>query len=135
LLSTTADYLKFCQMLAAGGELDGVRILSRKTVELMSSNHLPDDGTLRDLAVPGTFGEVGFDGIGFGLTVAVGLEPTSTQVAGSSGEFMWGGAGSTVFWIDPVEHLTVVFMTQLFPSGSYNFREMLKTIVYGAVAD
>jgi len=135
LLSTTADYLRFCQMLLSGGELDGVRILSRKTVELMASNHLPGGGDMRQFAMPGSYGEVEFSGMGFGLTVSVAQGPAKTGVVGSKGEFMWGGAASTIFWIDPAEDLTVVFMTQFMPSGQFNFRGQLKSIVYGAFAD
>jgi CubicO group peptidase (beta-lactamase class C family) len=135
LVSTTPDYLRFCQMLLGGGELDGVRILGRKTVELMSANHLPGGADLRSFAVAGGYGEVGFDGMGFGLTVAVAKSPAETQVIGSAGEYMWGGAASTIFWVDPAEDMTVVFMTQLLPSGTFNFRGQLKTLVYPAIAD
>lgn len=135
LVSTTADYVRFCRMLVNGGELDGRRILSRKTVELMATNHLPGGGQLSAFALPGAYGEVGFEGMGFGLTMAVGLGPAATQVVGSAGEFMWGGAASTIFWVDPAEELTVVFMTQLLPSGTFDFRGQLKTIVYGAIDD
>jgi CubicO group peptidase (beta-lactamase class C family) len=135
LLSTTSDYLRFCQMLLGGGEVDGVRILSRKTVELMASNHLPGGGDMREFALPGSYGEVEFAGMGFGLTVAVAQEPARTGVVGSAGEFMWGGAASTIFWVDPREDLTAVFMTQFLPSGTFNFRGQLKSIVYGALAD
>ena len=135
LVSTAADYLRFCQMLLNGGELDGVRILGRKTVELMTSNHLPADGELRSYALPGGYGEVGMDGMGFGLTVAVSQGPVETSVIGSRGEFMWGGAASTIFWVDPAEELIVIFMTQLIPSGTFNFRGQLKTIIYPAITD
>jgi CubicO group peptidase (beta-lactamase class C family) len=135
LVGTTADYTRFCQMLVNGGELDGKRILSRKTIELMASNHLPGGGELSQFAMPGGYGEVGFQGMGFGLTVAVGKGPAATGVVGSAGDFMWGGAASTIFWIDPAEDLFTVFMTQLIPSGTFNFRSQLKTIVYGAIAD
>jgi CubicO group peptidase (beta-lactamase class C family) len=135
LVSTIGDYLRFCQMLLDGGQLGGTRILGRKTVELMRTNHLPGGGQLRDFALPGGYGEVGFDGMGFGLTVAVGLGPAATQVIGSPGEFMWGGAASTIFWIDPAEDLAVVFMTQLIPSGTFNFRGQLKSLVYPAICD
>src|SRR5215469_1568115 len=100
LVSTTPDYLRFCQMLLGGGEVDGVRILGRKTVELMASNHLPGDGDLQSVAFPGGYGEVGFAGMGFGLTVAVAKAPALTQIIGSPGEFTWGGAASSVFWVD-----------------------------------
>ena len=135
LVSTTGDYLRFCQMLLGGGELDGVRILGRKTIELMTSNHLPGGGDLQSVALPGGYGEVGFPGMGFGLTVAVAMAPAATQVIGSPGEYMWGGAASTLFWVDPAEDLAVVFMTQLLPSGTFNFRGQLKALVYPALAD
>ncbi len=135
LVSTTVDYLRFCQMLLDGGELDGVRILGRKTVELMTSNHLAGDADLQSVVLPGGYGEVGFAGMGFGLTVAVAQAPTRTQIIGSPGEYMWGGAASTIFWVDPAEELIVVFMTQLLPSGTFNFRGQLKTLVYPAITD
>ena len=135
LVATTADYLRFAQMLCNGGELDGVRILGRKTVELMTTNHLPRGGELREFALPGSYGEVGFDGAGFGLTMAVSLGPVANQTIGTAGEFMWGGAASTSFWVDPTEQLVVVFMTQLMPSGTFNFRGQLKSLVYPAIVD
>ena len=135
LVGTMPDYLRFAQMLANGGELDGRRILSRKTVELIATNHLPGGGELADFALPGGYGEIGFAGAGFGLTVAVVKPPAETGVVGSPGEFMWGGAASTTFFVDPVEDLALVFMTQLLPSGTFNFRDQLKAIVYGAIAD
>jgi CubicO group peptidase (beta-lactamase class C family) len=135
LVSTTTDYLRFCQMLLGKGELEGVRILGRKTVELMTANHLPGDGDLQSVAMPGGYGEVGFDGMGFGLTVAVAKSPAATQVIGSAGEYMWGGAASTIFWVDPAEDMTVIFMTQFLPSGTFNFRGQLKTLVYSAITD
>jgi len=135
LVSTTGDYLRFCQLLLSGGELDGVRILGRKTVELMTANHLPGGQDLQPFALPGGYGEVGFAGMGFGLTVAVAKEPAATQVIGSPGEYMWGGAASTIFWVDPAEDLAVVFMTQLLPSGTFNFRGQLKALVYPAICD
>lgn len=135
LVATSEDYLRFCQMLLDGGEHQGARILGRKTVELMRTNHLPGNGQLADVALPGGYGEVGFEGMGFGLTVAVSQGPAATHAVGSPGEFMWGGAASTLFWIDPAEDLAVVFMTQLIPSGTFNFRGQLKSLVYGAIAD
>ncbi len=135
LVSTTADYLRFAQMLVQGGELDGVRVLAPRTVELMRTNHLPGGGDLNSVALPGGYGEVGFAGMGFGLTVAVSLGPAATGVVGSPGEFMWGGAASTSFWVDPVDEVVAVFMTQLLPSGTFNFRGQLKALVYGAMVD
>jgi len=134
LVSTTHDYVAFCHMLRNRGQLDGRRILGRKTLELMTANHLPGGATLADLAVGG-FGEAGFDGVGFGLGFAVGLGPAATSMAGSRGEFYWGGAASTAFWIDPVEDLFVVFMTQLLPSVAYPFRSQLRALVYQAIDD
>jgi CubicO group peptidase (beta-lactamase class C family) len=133
LVGSTADYVRFVTMLANGGTLDGARILSRKTLELMTCNHLPGDGEMADFALPTGYGEVGFAGNGFGLTVAVSKGPAASGVVGSVGEFMWGGAASTTFWVDPAERLGVVFMTQLLPSGTFNFRGQLKTLVYGAL--
>ena len=135
LIGTTHDYLRFCDMLLNGGQREGVRVLGPKTVELMASNHLPGGGDLRSVALPGGYGEVGFDGMGFGLTVAVSQGPVATGAAGSPGEYMWGGAASTAFWIDPVEELIVIFMTQLVPSGTFNFRGQLKSLVYGSIID
>jgi CubicO group peptidase (beta-lactamase class C family) len=135
LVSTMGDYLRFCKMLLGGGELDGVRVLGRKTVELMTANHLPGGGSMSDFALAGGYGEVGFDGMGFGLTMAVSKGPAATGVVGSPGEFMWGGAASTAFWVDPAEDLLVVFMTQFLPSGTFNFRGQLKTLVYQAIVD
>jgi CubicO group peptidase (beta-lactamase class C family) len=134
LVSTTADYLRFCRMLVGRGELEGHRILGRKTLELMTVNHLPGDADLTQLAVGG-FGEAGFTGVGFGLGFAVGMGPAATAMAGSAGEYYWGGAASTAFWIDPKEDLAVIFMTQLMPSASYPFRAQLRSLVYQALAD
>jgi CubicO group peptidase (beta-lactamase class C family) len=134
LVSTTRDYVAFCQMLANGGQLDGRRVLGHKTLELMTVNHLRGGATLQDMAVGG-FGEAGFEGVGFGLGFAVGLGPAATGMAGSGGEFYWGGAASTAFWIDPAEDLFVVFMTQLFPSIAYPFRAQLRALVYQAIED
>ena len=135
LVGTADDYARFCQALTAGGVLDGARVLARPTVELMRTNHLPGGGQLRDFALPGGYGEVGFDGNGFGLQVAVGLGPAATGAVGSAGDFMWGGAASTVFWIDPTEELYAIFMTQLLPSGVYDFHGQLRSLVYAAIAD
>jgi CubicO group peptidase (beta-lactamase class C family) len=134
LVSTTRDYVAFCQMLANGGQLDGRRILGRKTLELMTRNHLPGGATLMDMAIGG-FGEAGFEGVGFGLGFAVGLGPAATGMAGSEGDFYWGGAASTAFWIDPTEDLFAVFMTQLLPSMAYPFRAQLRALVYQAIDD
>jgi CubicO group peptidase (beta-lactamase class C family) len=135
LVGTIDDYARFCQMLLSGGAANGHRILGRPTVDLMRANHLPAGAQLRDVVIPGSYGEVGFDGSGFGLTVAVGLGPAATGGVGPAGDYMWGGAASTIFWIDPTEDLFVVFMTQLIPSRTYDFRGQLRSLVYGAIAD
>jgi CubicO group peptidase (beta-lactamase class C family) len=121
-------------MLVNRGELDGRRIVGRKTLELMTCNHLPEDGELAQLA-NGGFGEAEFTGVGFGLGFAIGKGPGATAAAGSVGEYYWGGAASTAFWVDPSEGVTVVFMTQLIPSISYPFRSQLRALVYQALAD
>jgi CubicO group peptidase (beta-lactamase class C family) len=122
-------------MLLGGGELDGRRVLGPKTVELMTLNHLPGGGEMSEFALPGSYGEVGFDGMGFGLTMAVNAGPVASGVIGSKGEYSWGGAASTIFWVDPAEDLIVVFMTQLLPSGTFNFRGQLKALIYPAIVD
>ena len=121
-------------MLIGGGEFEGRRVLGRKTLELMTVNHFAGSATLADMAVGG-FGEAGFEGVGFGLGFAVGQGPAATAMAGSAGDFYWGGAASTAFWVDPVEDLYVVFMTQLMPSIAYPFRSQLRALTYQALDD
>jgi CubicO group peptidase (beta-lactamase class C family) len=133
LVSTMPDYVRFAQMLLNGGELEGTRVLGRKTVELMTMNHLPGGQDMAAFAVAGGYGEVGFNGMGFGLTMAVSQGPVESAQIGSAGDFMWGGMASTTFWCDPAEELLVVFMTQLIPSGTFNFRGQLKSLVYPAL--
>ena len=132
LVSTAHDYLRFCRALLSGGELEGARILGRKTVELMTTNHLPGGADLASLSV-GLFSEVRNEGTGFGLGFSVNLDPVANQGAGSVGEFAWGGAASTVFTIDPAEELILIFMTQLMPSQTFDFRGQIKAIVHGAI--
>ncbi len=132
LVSTAADYLKFCQMLLGGGELEGKRIVSRKTVELMTMNHLPAGKDLAEMAL-GSFAETTYDGVGFGLGFAVLMDVAKRQSHGTLGEYYWGGAASTAFWVDPEEEMVVIFLTQLMPSTTYNFRGQLRGLVYGAV--
>ncbi len=134
LVSTAHDYLRFCEMLRRGGQLDETQILSRKTVELMTRNHLPEDMDLTQMA-QGTFSETPYEGVGFGLGFSVNLGPARTGTVGSAGEFAWGGAASTAFWIDPVEDLVVIFLTQLLPSRAFDFRAQLRSIIYGSFAD
>ncbi len=132
LISTTGDYLRFLQMMLNEGELDGVRILGRKTVEYMTMNHLPGD--IASMGQP-RFGESVFEGVGFGLGFAIMMDPTQAQLMASVGEYNWGGAAHTVFWNDPAEDLSVVFMTQLTPSETYPLKRELRILVNQAIID
>ena len=134
LCSTASDYLTFCRALLNGGELGGVRLLGPKTLRLMASNHLPGGAYLPALS-RSMFSEATLDGVGFGLGFAVTADPAKTLLAGSAGEFYWGGMASTAFLIDPAEELIIVFMTQLVPSSSYPVRRELRTMVYAAITD
>ena len=134
LVSTALDYQRFTSMLLNGGELDGMRLLGRKTVELMTTNHLPDGGEIAQLALPGTFTEVPYAGVGFGLGFSVMQSPARAHIPGTPGTYAWGGAASTAFWIDPAEELTVVFMTQLMASTYPSTRE-LRVLTYSALID
>ncbi len=133
LTGTTADYLRFTEMLRRGGELDGQRILGPRTIEMMTKNHLKEGRDLTQLAIGG-FSETANEGVGFGLGFAMTLSEVTTGALGE-GDYYWGGAASTIFWVDPKEDLSVVFMTQLMPSGAFNFRGQLKNIIYSAIVD
>ena len=133
LLSTAADYYRFASMLLHRGEWRGVRLLGRKTLDFMTQNHLPGGQDLSKLVRLGAFSESAFHGVGFGLGFSVLQD--ATRVAGSSGEYAWGGFASTAFWIDPVEELIVIFMTQLVPSSAYPLRRELRGLAYGALLD
>lgn len=131
-VSTAGDYLRFAQMMANGGQLDGKRYLSRTTVELMTSDHL---GTR--IQAPVTPGEIllGTPGYTFGLGFAVRQGAGVAGVPGSAGEFMWGGFAGTYFWIDPKEQLVAVYMTQApSPIRAY-YRRLFKALVYSAILD
>ncbi|MCJ7833069.1 MAG: beta-lactamase family protein, partial [Deltaproteobacteria bacterium] len=134
LVSTAVDYYRFCQMLLNGGELDGVRLIGRKTIELMTMNHLPGGKDLSELSVS-TFSQIANEGNGFGLGFSIHLGSDKSQVIGSMGEYAWGGAASTAFWIDPVEDLIVIFLTQFMPNATFDFRNQLKAIIYAAILD
>jgi CubicO group peptidase (beta-lactamase class C family) len=133
LTSTTADYFRFCEMLRRGGELDGARILGSRTIDLMRQNHLAGGKSLTEMAV-GAFSETAYDGVGFGLGFAMTLDNVAAGTL-AAGDYYWGGAASTIFWVDPIEDLEVIFMTQLMPSATFNFRGQLKSIVYSALVD
>ena len=134
LVSTAADYMRFCECLRRGGELDGQRLLGPKTLALMLGNHLPGGRDLADVSVS-MFTEAVYRGVGFGLGFAVTTDVARTGVAGSVGEFWWGGAASTAFWVDPVEDVCVVFLTQFLPSTMYPIRRELRTLINAAVID
>jgi CubicO group peptidase (beta-lactamase class C family) len=132
LVSTAADYLRFCDFLRRKGELDGVRLLGRKTVEYMTTNHLPGD--MAAMGQP-RFSESSYEGIGFGLGFSVTLDPAKAQIIGSPGEYAWGGAASTAFWVDPREDMAVVMLTQLMPSSTWPIRRELRVLTYQAIID
>jgi CubicO group peptidase (beta-lactamase class C family) len=134
LCSTAADYLMFCRALLNRGELGGVRVIGPKTLALMTSNHLPGGRDLTEMS-RSLFSEATYAGVGFGLGVSVTMNPSQTLIPGSAGEYAWGGAASTSFWIDPAEELIAIFMTQLLPSSSYPVRRELRTMVYAAITD
>ncbi|HLJ01096.1 MAG TPA: serine hydrolase, partial [Bradyrhizobium sp.] len=134
LCSTADDYLTFCRALLNGGELDGIRLIGPKTLALMTSNHLPGGRTLPEMS-RSLFSEATYDGIGFGLGFSVTLDPARTLIAGSRGEYAWGGAATTSFWIDPAEELIAIFMTQVLPSTATSIRRELRTMVYAAIIE
>ena len=136
LVSTAHDYMRFCRMMLGKGTLDGVQILSPKTVEMFSMNLLPAGKDLADMAPPGMFSESGYAGVGFSIGCGLTLSPARTRLPGTAGEFFWGGAASTAFWIDPREDLAVVFMTQVLGSETrLTLRRDLRTLVYGAMTE
>jgi CubicO group peptidase (beta-lactamase class C family) len=134
LVGTASDYARFCKMLAAGGEYEGQRIIGPRTLRFMTQNHLTDG---RDLAHMGSenAGESQRAGVGFGLGFAVLMDPAEASVVGSTGEYYWGGAASTAFWVSPDDELFVVLMTQLQPSSTHPIRREMRAIIYGSIVD
>ena len=137
LVSTAADYDRFTQMLlqragSPAGELDGIRLLSPRTVGYMTRNHLPGGLDLETFGRP-LYAESPFRGVGFGLGFAVVIDPLPGKVVCSAGEISWGGAASTTFWVDQEADLAVSFFTQLLPSSSYPIRPELRQLVYQAL--
>jgi CubicO group peptidase (beta-lactamase class C family) len=132
MASTLADYHRFCRMLLNGGRLDGTRILGRKTLDLMVANHLPGGGDLTQHS-KALFSEAENAGAGFGLGFATTIDSAATGVAGSNGDFYWGGMFSTAFFVDPAEDVIMIFMTQLMPSSTYPIRREIKSMLYAAV--
>jgi len=131
LVSTVSDYVRFAQMLLNGGELDGVRLLSRKTVELMTMNHLSDE------LIPIQLGPLtsALNGYGFGLGFAVLTNVAQSGMLGSEGAFGWGGAASTFFWVDPREELIGLIMPQFMPAGHYPITQEFQVLSYQAIVD
>jgi CubicO group peptidase (beta-lactamase class C family) len=134
LVSTAADYHRFTQMLLHEGQLDGLRLLGSRTVRFMTRNHLPGNADLEKFGRP-LFAETSYDGVGFGLGVSVVLDPEANKVLSSAGEYAWGGAASTAFWVDPAEQITALFLTQLLPSSTHPVRPQLRQLVYQALVD
>ena len=132
LVSTMADYHRFCRMLVGRGASDGVRLISPATLRLMTANHLPGD--LPQIA-RGLFADARQAGTGFGLGFAVTTDPVRTLTPGNAGEYFWSGIHSTKFFIDPVEGLSMVFLTLVFPSVVFPIREQLKTLIYAALSE
>lgn len=132
LLSTVSDYLKFADMIRLRGRFGKDQLLGSRTVDFMTQNHMPGD--LASMGQP-VFSEVSFAGVGFGLGGWVMLDPTKAQMMGSPGDFGWGGMASTVFWVDPLEDLVVLFATQLIPSSYHPIRKELRALVYQAIID
>jgi CubicO group peptidase (beta-lactamase class C family) len=134
LVSSAADYNRFVQMLLCEGELDGVRLLGPRTLRYMTQNHLPGGVDLEEIGQR-SFSETRYNGVGFGLGFSVVINPAKHKVLSSAGEFAWGGAASTAFWVDPKEQLTALFLTQLTPSSSNHIRPELKQLVYQSIVD
>ncbi|MFI5035526.1 MAG: serine hydrolase domain-containing protein [Acidimicrobiales bacterium] len=134
LIASARDYERFMAMLLNGGELEGRRVISRRSLALMMSNHLPGGGDLATLAVD-SYADADGAGLGFGLGGAVMVDPVANRTSHSSGTFLWGGAASTFFWVDPREQLSASFFTQLIPPSTYPLRRQLQQLVYGALAD
>ncbi|MAF52085.1 MAG: serine hydrolase [Chloroflexi bacterium] len=132
LVSTASDYMRFCQMMLNGGTLDDVRLLGPKTVELMTINHLSDDLMPYSVSEAGV---TGTQGCGFGLGFRVVIDLAQHGILGSEGMYSWGGAASTVFWIDPKEELVAILMTQFMPSGQYPIRREFQVATYQAMVD
>jgi len=131
LVGTLGDYSNFCTMLLSRGEFKGQQIIGPPTLDLMTRNHLSGGASLADMAVGG-FSETSNAGVGFGLGFATTMDAVASGTVGE-GDFYWGGYASTLFWVDPRESLFVIFMTQLIPSATFNFRGQIKNIVYGSL--
>ena len=132
LVTTAADYQRFMTMLMRGGEAGGTPLLTRRSVEMMTRNHLPHGASLADFAID-SFSETGQAGVGYGLGVSVVTDHVANKSLVTEGSFAWGGAASTWFWVDPQEELSVALYTQLLPSTSYPWRRALQQLVYSSL--
>ncbi|MEM9667315.1 MAG: serine hydrolase domain-containing protein [Pseudomonadota bacterium] len=132
LVSTVHDYHQFARMLLNGGALNGERLLSPKTLEYMTENHLPGGRTILGMG-DRTFSEARMEGNGFGLLGSVMVDTVEAAQPGSVGSFAWGGLASTYFWVDPLEELIGIQMTQLIPSSTYPIRPQFQQLVYSAI--
>ena len=126
--------MRFCEALRGGGALGEARLIGPKTLALMRTNHLSDGRNVSDMSVS-MFSEATFKGVGFGLGFAMTTDVAKTQVAGSLGEYWWGGLASTAFWVHPVEDIYVVFLTQFIPSALYPIRREFRSMINAAVID
>jgi CubicO group peptidase (beta-lactamase class C family) len=134
LISTASDYLRFTQMLLRRGELDGVRLLAPSTVDLMRVNHLPGGALITPPFGRGLMGGPGDEGRGFGLGFSPLVDPVAAKSLSPAGEYMWGGAAGTAFWVDPTNEITVVFCTQvLFARNELSYT--LRQLVYQALVE
>jgi CubicO group peptidase (beta-lactamase class C family) len=134
LVSTAGDYLRFVELLRRGGAYDGGRLLGSRTIGYMVRNHLPGGQDLETFGRP-LFAETPLRGVGFGLGFSMVIDPVRYGVVSSLGDYSWGGAASTAFYVDPVEDLTVSFYTQLLPSSTLPIRTYLRALVNQALAD
>ena len=130
LVGTIDDYWRFAEMLRSGGAYNGVRLLSPRTIALARANHLPGD--IASMG-PATWAETSFEGVGFGLLGSVILDPARAQASAQIGDYGWGGAASTYFWVSPVDDMVVIFFTQLLPSSALPLRKELRALVHGAL--
>jgi CubicO group peptidase (beta-lactamase class C family) len=134
LVSTAGDYLRFVELLRRGGSYDGGRLLGSRTVAHMRRNHLPGNADLESFGRP-LYAETPLRGVGFGLGFSMVLDPARYGVVSSAGDYSWGGAASTAFYVDPVEDLTVTFYTQLLPSSTLPIRNYLRALVHQSLVD
>jgi CubicO group peptidase (beta-lactamase class C family) len=134
LVSTAGDYLRFVELLRRGGSYDGGRLLGSRTIAHMVRNHLPGNADLESFGRP-LYAETPLRGVGFGLGFSMVIDPARYGVVASAGDYSWGGAASTAFYVDPVEDLTVTFYTQLLPSSTLPIRNYLRSLVHQALVD